>query len=94
MLHQTAATTARVGAGRFHPLGRGGDDPEIGQRVLDQIALNLFTGQATGRIDRHHLARSVFGHGNAVPMVAQPVDRQFHASSSSVPMNPPDWRFQ
>lgn len=89
MLHETAATGAGMRTGRFDAVRGWGDNAGIGQRVLDQIALDLFAGQKSGGVDR-----AVFANGDAVAVVAQPVDGQFHAVSSSVPMNPPDWRFQ
>ena len=89
MLHQATATGAGMGAGWFDAIGRGLQDFDVGQRVLDQITLDLFAGQTAGGVDWPGV-----GHGDAVAVMAQPFNGQLHASSSSIPMNPPDWRFQ
>ncbi len=78
-------------ARRFDAVDRGGEDAEIGELVALQIALDHLARQHA-----RHKDRAFRPLGHAVAQMAQPVDGQNHsaASLSSVPMKPPDWRFQ
>ena len=78
-----------MAAGGFHAVGRGGQDPDIGQAVTVKGAFDHLTRQDAGHEDGPL--------GDAVAVVAEAVDGQDHSAascSSSVPMKPPDWRFQ
>ena len=59
--------------------------------VATQVALNLFAGQHLRDEDM-----AVRPLRDAIAMVADTLNHKFHsaASLSSIPMNPPDWRFQ
>ncbi len=78
-------------AGRAHPVGRGGQDARILQAVALQRALDHLARQHPGPINR-----AIRRFGNGIAEVAEAGNCQLHsaASDSSVPMKPPDWRFQ
>ena len=91
MLHQAAATGLGMRTGRFDPIDRRRQNAKIGKLVALQIAFHLFAGQHAG-----HKDRPVWPLRHAVAQMPKPIDGNFHsaASFSSVPMKPPDWRFQ
>jgi hypothetical protein len=91
MLHKATAAGARMGARRFLAIRRRRDDAGVFQTVAVQIALNLFAGQHLGDEDL-----TIRPLRDTIAMVPDAFDHKFHsaASLSSMPMNPPDWRFQ
>jgi hypothetical protein len=91
VLQQATAATARMRAGWAYPVRRGREDADAHKPVALKLAFDHLARQRASHEDR-----SVRALPDAVTTMAETVDRQDHsaASRSSVPMKPPDWRFQ
>ena len=67
-----------------------GDDARGGDAAGFGLALDHLSGQ-----DQGGQRAGVPGQGHAVALATKPLDQPLrHAAASSVPRNPPDWRFQ
>ena len=87
MLHQAAAAGPGMDAGRAHPVDRGSEDAGVEKFAVPQITLDHLTRQHVRQENR-----AVRPGGHTVAQMAQTVHSQYHsaASSTSVPMKPPD----
>lgn len=86
VLQGAVAAPAAMQAGGGDAVGRGRHDPRGWRAGCLWLALDDFTRQG---------ARDVDGAcGYAVAEMAETLDGEVHSAASSVPMNPPDCRFQ